>query len=244
MPLPPSLKGKFATEPKWLDLRTLRDDADPRHDKFVEPGADFAATIHGMPKEDLFSQEMREQRRALLQARSAIAIMAVLTALAGWQWWEAESAKRAATEQKDIAQTQRDRAVDAERQAIEQKDIAQTQRERAEKNFGIAKKAGDEVVFKLAQNLRDVQGMRVESLRQILNSARTLMDQLARAAPDDLQIQRSRAAMLNEFFTTYITAGDAVSARTATATWPTTSSPVSSPSRYRCAAGTASRSPP
>jgi hypothetical protein len=44
-------------------------------------------------------------------------------------------------------------------------------------------------------DLRDVQGMRVESVRRILDAAQTMMDELARAAPDDLQLQRSRAAM-------------------------------------------------
>ena len=65
MPLPPVLTGRFATEPKWVDLRAYRDGADPRDARFIEAGADFAAAIHGMPKEDLLSQEVRQQRRAL-----------------------------------------------------------------------------------------------------------------------------------------------------------------------------------
>ena len=42
-----------------------RDGADKRDAKFIELAADFAAAIHGMPKEDLLSQEVRQQRRAL-----------------------------------------------------------------------------------------------------------------------------------------------------------------------------------
>ena len=119
MPLPPVLTGRFATEPKWVDLTGLRDSADARNAKFIEAGADFAAAIHGMPKEDLLSQEVRQQRRALTLAWSAAGTLAVLIALAGWQWWEAEGAKR-------TAQRERDRAVVAEQTATEQKDIAQT----------------------------------------------------------------------------------------------------------------------
>ena len=197
------LAGRFASEPKWVDLTAYRDGADARDSRFIELAADFAAAIHGMPKEDLLSQEVRQQRRALRLAWSAAVTLMILTGAAGWQWWEAERARRTAlaaeqvaTEQKEVAQTQRDRAVAAEGVATEQKTIAQTQRDHAERNFGIAKAAADEVVFKLAHGLRNVQGMRVEAVRQILDTAQTMMNQLAQAAPDDPQLQRSRAAML------------------------------------------------
>jgi hypothetical protein len=92
---------------------------------------------------------------------------------------------------------------------------AKAQRDRAERNFAVAKQAADDVVFKLAQDLRNVQGMRVESVRKILDAAQTLMAQLARAAPDDLELQHNQSAMLNEFVTTYLAAGDLTRARTA-----------------------------
>jgi tetratricopeptide (TPR) repeat protein len=92
---------------------------------------------------------------------------------------------------------------------------AEQARQRAERNFGIAKNAADHVVFRIAQDLRNVQGMRVESVRQILDAAQAMMDELARAAPDDLPLQRSRAAMLNQFVTTYLGAGDLTRARAA-----------------------------
>jgi tetratricopeptide (TPR) repeat protein len=187
MPLPPALTGRFATEPKWIDLRAYREGANPRDSRFIEHAADFAAAVHGMPKEDLLSQEVRQQRRALTLAWSAAGTLAVLIALAGWQWWEAEAAKR-------VAQT------------AEQ--LAQEQRDRAERNFAIAKDTANDVVFRIAGDLRDVQGMRVESVRKILDTARTMIDGLARAAPDDLTLQRSRYAMLFEFATTFQMAGD------------------------------------
>ncbi|WP_158007841.1 toll/interleukin-1 receptor domain-containing protein [Methyloceanibacter marginalis] len=77
-PLTEALKGKFAAEPKWVDLRAFRDGADPRNARFIELGADFAAAIHGLPKEDLLSQEVRQQRRALTLAVSAAALLFVL----------------------------------------------------------------------------------------------------------------------------------------------------------------------
>ena len=71
MPLPPVLTGRFVTEPKWVDLAALRERANSKNAKFIEAGADFAAAIHGLPKEDLLSQEVRQQRRALTLAWSA-----------------------------------------------------------------------------------------------------------------------------------------------------------------------------
>jgi hypothetical protein len=49
-PLPPALAGRFAAEPKWVDLCAYRAGADPRDDRFTELAADFAAAIHGMPR--------------------------------------------------------------------------------------------------------------------------------------------------------------------------------------------------
>jgi tetratricopeptide (TPR) repeat protein len=89
LPLPAVLRGRFAAEPKWVDLSAFRASANPRDRRFVERGADFAAAIHGVPKEDLLSQELRQQRRALSLAWSAVGALAVLFGAAAWQWKEA-----------------------------------------------------------------------------------------------------------------------------------------------------------
>lgn len=90
VPLPPALAKKFPTEPKWVDLRPYREGADrtarKRDAKFTELAADFAAAIRGMPKEDLLSQEVRQQRRALrlaVGAAAALLILAVAATAAG-----------------------------------------------------------------------------------------------------------------------------------------------------------------
>ncbi|MCC6890103.1 MAG: tetratricopeptide repeat protein [Hyphomicrobiales bacterium] len=184
LPLPPALAGRFAAEPKWVDLRAYRDQLDPRDSRFIEAGADFAAAIHGQPKEDLLSQELRQQRRALRQAWAAAVVLLLLAGAAGWQWWEAAVQRREATAQRDHAQ----------------------------RNFAIAKRAADDVVYRIAQGLRDVQGMRRETVRQILETAKVLLDELVRATPDDLALQDSRAVMLHEFSQTYIAVGDLVRA--------------------------------
>ena len=190
-PLPGALTGRFRSEPRWVDLRAYRDSANTGNARFTELAADLAAAIHGIPKEDLLSHEVRQQRRALTLAWSAAGSLLILAGLAGWQWKS---------------------ALDAERAAIEQRQIAQAQRDHAEYNFAIAKQSADDVVFELAQNLRNVSGMRVETVRKILEAARTLMDRIAQAAPDDPQLQRSRAAMLSEFTETFVRIGDLTNA--------------------------------
>jgi tetratricopeptide (TPR) repeat protein len=85
-PLPPLLQGRFPGEPKWVDLCAYRAGAPARRDpRFAELAADFAAAIRGVPKEDLLSEELRQQRRALTLAWSAAGLLLVLAALAAWQ---------------------------------------------------------------------------------------------------------------------------------------------------------------
>ncbi len=91
--LPPALIGRFAAEPKWVDLRGYRDGderASKKNPDFLTRAADLAAAIHGLPKEDLLSNELRQQRRALATAWTAAAGLAVLTVTALWQAYVAD----------------------------------------------------------------------------------------------------------------------------------------------------------
>ena len=149
-------------------------------------------------------------RRRFVQAVAAAAIVfAGAAAVSTWQYFEAEKSRKAAVLAEGVAKTAETQARTAEaaaltaevqaRAAEAQAKAAEAQaieeRDRAQRNFGIAKQAADDVVFKLALDLRNVQGMRVEWIRRILDTAQALMDKLAAAAPDDLQLQRSRHAM-------------------------------------------------
>ncbi len=172
-PLPAALQGRFPAEPKWVDLGAYREGADPRDARFIELGADFAAAIHGMPKEDLLSQEVRQQRRALTLAMSAACLLLLL-------------------------------AIGAITAGV----IARNQQLRAEKNFAAAKDTVNSLIFDIAQGLRHVEGIRVESLDKILGQVRATVDRLASTAPDNDELLRSQAAMLDEFATTYLAAGN------------------------------------
>jgi tetratricopeptide (TPR) repeat protein len=156
-PLPPALKGKFPAEPKWVDLRGYREGASKRDRKFAELGANFAAAIRGVPKEDLLSEEVRQQRRALTLAWSAIALLAVLGSAALWQYFVAVGEKRIAVAQQQIAQQQRDRA---------------------EQTLHTATNSADDLISDLAIKIRNVRGVPIEVIQHILQNGKGLLDGL------------------------------------------------------------------
>ena len=103
-PLPQALKGRFSQEPRWVDLRSFRDDLSTTDQKFMAAGADFAAAMHGRPKEDLLSEEVRQQRLALRLAGSAVISLVAFLVIAGWQWVKAETERMKAERNSTAAQ--------------------------------------------------------------------------------------------------------------------------------------------
>jgi len=185
-PLPVALKDRFRNEPKWIDLRAYREAPNPRDAKFIDAGADLAAAVHGQPKEDLLSQEVKQQRRALRLAWSAFGALLILTAGVGWQWLEADKAKR----------------------------LAQAQRDRAEKNFMLVKTSARVLATEVARHMRSAR-VPPQILQRILEPTKYLMDQLANSEPDDEILQHTRLQMLWQFSHTYEAQGDITRAREA-----------------------------
>jgi len=166
-PLPPALKGRFADEPLWIDLRSYRDAVRPRDVAFASLAAGIAAALHGTPKEDLLSQEVRQQRRALRLAWSGLATLVVLLGFAGWQWNRAEVQRAAA---------------DAERG-------------RAEHTVGVATDTANGLVLDLAANLRELDLPTVVA-GGLLNQVLKLQDQLISGGENSPKLRYSRADAL------------------------------------------------
>jgi len=80
--------------------------------------------------------------------------------------------------------------------------------QRAERYFAAAKQTVDGLIFDIAQGLRDVEGIRVESIAKVLNRVRDTVDRLSASASDDAELLRTRAVMLGQFASTYINVGD------------------------------------
>ncbi|MFI5015474.1 MAG: tetratricopeptide repeat protein [Hyphomicrobiales bacterium] len=78
----------------------------------------------------------------------------------------------------------------------------------AERNFNAAKSTIDAVIFDLAVGLRDVEGMRAETVRRILTRAEAAVGQLAISTESDPAILRSLRGMFDQFSETYSRLGD------------------------------------
>jgi tetratricopeptide (TPR) repeat protein len=180
MLLPPVLARRFPVEPKWVDLRAYREGSDKAGAKFTEFAADFAAAIHGVPKEDLLSQEVRQQRRALTLAWSAagsLLILAVLATAAGVL------------------------AYRAQQEAV-------AQRNRAERTLSAATETASGLVRDIAVRLRNIAGIPSTLVKDILDRAKELQDQLIGAGESSTQLRRSQSLALTETSITLATLGD------------------------------------
>jgi eukaryotic-like serine/threonine-protein kinase len=87
--------------------------------------------------------------------------------------------------------------------------------QRAARSLEAAKGAVSNLVFDIAQKLRNVQGMRAETIAAVLKEAQNRLDELTQQAPDDYQLRRLRAAALDEIAQTYLSIGDLDHARAA-----------------------------
>ena len=78
--LPKTLARCFPEEPRWIDLRWARDaeNLSLRNPRFRDAVAEVAAPLHGRPKDELIGEDVRQHRRAVRLARSAVAALVVL----------------------------------------------------------------------------------------------------------------------------------------------------------------------
>jgi hypothetical protein len=109
--VPPSLRRPLEFEPRWLDARQLRTITRANKRRFRDIASGLAARIRGIPKEDLYSLELTERKKALTLAWSAAGLLAAFAAVAAWQWVDAERSRREAEQQTLVAQRERDKAT-------------------------------------------------------------------------------------------------------------------------------------
>lgn len=122
----------------------------------------------------------RHARRAGRIKNAAIAALVVLTVGAGYGGW---------------------RALQAER-------FADEKRREAEASFAIARQTIDTVVAQFAQGFKDTDGVKREVVETLLGRTREALEKLAKAAPNDLAVERSRMLLLQELADVLLRAGD------------------------------------
>ncbi|MEM1410082.1 MAG: TIR domain-containing protein, partial [Pseudomonadota bacterium] len=182
-----------AQDPEWLAHAGGRLDLA----QTVALREDFAQLFSTADRTYLAAARKAEDDKAAAKARDAkrllnrtLAGLAAAIALAVTAGFFALKANKSAEDAKQQAETAR---------------IAQ---DRAEQNFGIAQTALDALIFDIAQGLKNVQGMRLDSLQRILGQAETTLEKLLDANPDSLALKRSKAAMHIEFSNVFARAGE------------------------------------
>jgi WD40 repeat protein len=82
--VPDALRGELSDEPRHLDLRWARSatDLDLRNSQFRSAVADLAAPMHGVAKDELEGEDIRQHRRTRRLARSAVGALVLLVVIA------------------------------------------------------------------------------------------------------------------------------------------------------------------
>ena len=78
--IPIALRGAFAGEPRWVDLRWAHDEQllDLRSTRFRDAVADIAAPVRGVAKDELESEEIRQHKRTVRTAWGAVMVISLL----------------------------------------------------------------------------------------------------------------------------------------------------------------------
>jgi WD40 repeat protein len=138
--VPDALRGVFAEEPLFLDLRWTRDDQSLslKDARFRDAIAQLAAPMHGLSKDELEGEDIRQHRQARRLRRGAVAALALLTAVASLTGVVAErNADRAtaagveAQRQQELAAQERGNAGRFAEEARRQQENARAQEARA-----------------------------------------------------------------------------------------------------------------
>ncbi|WP_229069732.1 TIR domain-containing protein [Actinoplanes sp. DH11] len=138
--VPAALRGVLAEEPLYLDLRWARDDLhlSLQHSRFRDAIAQLAAPMHGVSKDELEGEDVRQHRRARRLSTVAAVTLVMLTLVTSLTGVAAvRNANRAnaaavdARAQQALASQQRSTAERATQESQRQQENARVQEDRA-----------------------------------------------------------------------------------------------------------------
>jgi hypothetical protein len=104
--VPQLLCGVFeGTEPLYLDLRWAKEQVhfSRKHPSFAAGLAQLSATIRGRELDEIFGDDVREQRRTRNFLWAGIMVLLLAAIFAGWRWWGELQARQNAEEQRSRA---------------------------------------------------------------------------------------------------------------------------------------------
>jgi hypothetical protein len=157
---------------------------------------------------DYVKASRKRANRTQMIGWSAAAVFALVALEAGLEW-------RTASEQRAAAEAARGQAEISRRDAETERGVAQTQRDRAERTLKLATGTANSLVFDLAQKFRNVLGVPTSMIKDILDRARQLQDQLLGSGETNPELRRSQSAALDEIAVTLLTLGDTQGSLTA-----------------------------
>ncbi|MEV6488073.1 TIR domain-containing protein, partial [Actinoplanes sp. NPDC051633] len=209
--VPRALRGVFAEEPLYLDLRWARDEQhlSLRHSRFRDAIAQLAAPMHGVSKDDLEGEDVRQHRRAGRLRLAAVAALMVLTVLASLTGMaavrnaaEANASAVEARRQQQEASVQRGSAAKYANQARQQEDSARKEERRAkaaaleaerqERAARTQKNLADQASAEVKRQLAKADLARAQArLQQALAKRQS---ELARESAKEMHRQQLRAA--------------------------------------------------
>jgi tetratricopeptide (TPR) repeat protein len=180
--------------PISLDLRGYRDSGKTGDAQFLEVATYLAATIHGITKKELMLQQLRQQQRMLISTCYAAVSLLALAAAAGWGLKGALKSERDAIEQRQAAEQQR-RA-------------AEKQTARAERDAGLAHETMDAVLSNIANDLRKLEGMKLEMAREVLARIEAAVSTLVTRTGNTPEMLRRQTTMYRQISDTYLSFED------------------------------------
>jgi tetratricopeptide (TPR) repeat protein len=187
-------QSRNAHLPVSLDLRGYRDGGNTGDAQFLEVATYFAAIIHGITKKELMLRELRQQRRMLNLTCYASIVLLALAAVAGWGLKGALKSGRDAIEQMRVAEQQRW--------------AAEKQTARAERNADLAHKTMDTVLSNIVDDLRNLEGMKLDMAREVLTSIVAAVSTLATRNGNASEMLRRQTAIYRQISDTYLSFGD------------------------------------
>ncbi len=128
--VPDALRGALTAEPRHLDMRWARAEADLdlRNSRFRSTVADLAAPMHGIAKDELEGEDIHQHRRALRLARFGVGALVVLVVLS--------------VVVSTFAVRQRDRARTATAEAVVQRNLANANADTADHELLVSESQG------------------------------------------------------------------------------------------------------
>jgi hypothetical protein len=199
--VPPALRGVFAEEPLYLDLRWAREveQLDLRHSRFRDAVAQLAAPMHGVSKDELEGEDVRQHRRARRLSSIGVAAVVVLGLVASLSGvfavrnatWAATAASEALKQQQAAAQ-QKGNADRSDQKARAQEANAQKQEQRA-RDAAAETRRQEENARQQAENARQQQALADQASVRAGQQER-LAQQQAVAARVQLQTRPARSS--------------------------------------------------